>query len=301
MIGGGEHLAYFAASAVVIDGCRFFWHHTSLITCMVASRYSPYGPLACSVERGKALVWHMITHTVRAVLVIPSKLRPLSVAFLGELDEFIVIGLPGQLCVFEWEMRSLVHTFNVKGLPQHVVCTHGDHFATCGLNRYAEFFVLSSKEARAGVCTFPVDHFYSLAYQKKTDQVITGAESGKILIWEGRKCIKLIEEPVNAADVTALFACEWGLCSASSNGTVRLWSIDVDLLATFDSSEASSQQPVSVAWWRNTDEIVYIITKDSVLSAIDARCGEVERKGDAVGESSKISTLTSNADEVVST
>ena len=298
VLGQDNCLAYCAGSVIVVDHRRYFWHHAAPITCIAASAHAPGGSLACSVDRGNiALVWRMRDCTLLKSLRIPSRRATLDVTFLGDVDQFIAVGMPGSICVFHWQTQAVVHSFIVEGLPRHLTRTKGDRFVACGSNRYAEFFVLGSKEARAGVCTYPVEHFHSVAYQEQTGQVITGTEKGRILVWEGRKCVRMIAGAhPDESSVTALFTCEWGLCSADSRGVIKLWSVDVDLLATFCLDAHEPREIRSATWWRDTDEIIYVITKESVLYAVNAFCGQVESKGDVIsGDQESNST---SADEV---
>ena len=167
------------------------------------------------------------------------------------------------VAVYAWESKTAVFTSVSTMQPILDARWLGtdDSFATCGQN-HVHFWARagSTFSRQRGLFGKKISLQAMNAVCAVNKYVVTGATTGHLCVWEGRNCVRAIK--AHSGAITALYVVEGdagGLCSASSDGKVQLWSNKLDVGSMFDISALGCvDRCVSSVCWDPTNKKILV-------------------------------------------
>ena len=98
-------------------------------------------------------------------------------------------------------------------------------------------------------------------------------------VWEGRNCKNVVDAHDNG--VTAMFHADEDL-TGGNDGKVKLWSINVELIATFDISYGTYDKRICAVFWSKDGARLLAGTLDCQIFELSGITGSNIHKGPAV-------------------
>ena len=282
----GDSVIYPAGAVGVnlsIDGNerkqKFSIEHTDKIMSLAVYNVSKTFSHVATGQVGlkpKICVW--ASHTMENLVTILGfhKVGVNHLAFSPNGEYLVSVGMDEwhSLAVYDWKAKTALFT-SVSTL-QPVLDARwlgtDDYFATCGQNhvhfwsRHGNVFhrqrgLFGKKiSLQAITCVACVNKY-----------VVSGATTGHLCVWEGRNCVRAIK--AHSGSITALYVAEGvGLCTASADGKVQLWSDTLDVGSMFDVSALGGveRSVSSVCWDPSNRKILVGMWSSEIFEINDA-------------------------------
>ncbi len=149
-----------------------------------------------------------------------------AVAFDGDCDRVVSVGLDRDHIVAVWDWRTGSKLASACGHPRRIFCVAANPadgtFVTCGVN-HVKFWSVSGRLLRGQSGNFTkgtkFQAMVSLAVSRK-GRIYTGSEAGEIYRWKNAEVDSLVL--AHAGPVFALWVCRDGLASGGKDGKVRV-------------------------------------------------------------------------------
>jgi WD40 repeat protein len=99
---------------------------------------------------------------------------------------------------------------------------------------------------------------------------LVGATSGELYKFKGIELQSIV--PAHTRSVAALDSCTQGVVSGGRDGLIKLWSLDLECLQTFN---VSNQSPIKSLVWHIETSKLLVGTRDSMIVEVNARDGSL--------------------------
>ena len=291
---------------------RHAQHHADCVECLrvhhaEGDTWVATGELGA---RPKVFVWSATTLDVLAIIRGVHRVGVLHVAFSGDGVLLATVGAPHEgaadrpaaqlVAIYDWRATLLLFAADVPAatLVLDARFVHGRDLATCGVN-HVQFWRVrmdvsgadvapgdngdASEEAATRIDTFRAER--GLLCRKAPPQpflavagtgahVVVGAASGHLLLFVGRTCVQAIK--AHAGAVTSLHTVEsggiQGLCSASTDGHIQLWTATADGLdagSSIDAAALGARDPcvLAVCWDAARDRLAVTTAGGEIFEA----------------------------------
>ncbi|GMH99995.1 hypothetical protein TrVE_jg4710 [Triparma verrucosa] len=235
--------------------------HTDKITALAVHHESKSMTYVATGQVGlvpKINVWTSHTMENKVVIVGFHKVGVSQLDFSPSGDLLVSVGNDQyhSIAVYDWKKKTAV--FTSVSTQQPVLDARWldeEHFSTCGQN-HVYFWSRSGQvyHRQRGLFGKKISLQSMTAVASVNKNVVTGASTGHLAIWEGRNCVRAIK--AHSGSITALHVPvdssgeALGLCSASADGKVQLWSPNLEVGSMFDVSALGciDRSVSGVAW-----------------------------------------------------
>jgi microtubule-associated protein-like 6 len=280
-------IVYPAAAVVVVQNIarheqRHFLEHSDLVSCIKVYIDADGITTVASGEIGlrpAILVWDAETLQLRSVLKGLHRNGIVQLDFSSSGHEVVSIGLDPyhSVAVYKWSTQERIFAarstpeacHDIRYLDENVFASCGDGHvffwkrASKGFRRFRGQFGRQASNTQHTVAAFG-------------DHVITGTDTGFLLVWEGRNVVKSVKGHTGA--ITAMYVVKQsklpGLVTACTAGKIQVWNNKLEVGATFSavSVGAIDTALLSITWDMLGSKLLYG-TRSCEIYEIDSNDG----------------------------
>ena len=249
---------------------KIFTQHNDLITALKVFHSPDLKTVVASGEAGRRPaihVWDADTRTLLATLQGFHRRGIMLMDFSADNTKLASMGMDKYHCVAVYNWSTKEQLWAARTTPEPVFDMRWLSPTLIGaVGRNHFHFFSEDKKRRAGFSSFRglfgnvlPENLWCLA--AVGNSVVTGSNSGKLYVWEGRNLVDSIKghsSPVLCCYCVNQPGEEGGLVTACSSGKVIIWSSKLEVGAVFNTGSLGAIEPaiISVCWDKPTSKIL---------------------------------------------
>ena len=268
-------IIYAAGSVCIVQDVqqhtqKIFAQHNDLVTCLKAFHTPDLKTIVATGEAGRRPaihIWDADTRTLLSSIQGFHRRGIMLMDFSPDTSRLATMGMDKYHCIAVYNWASKEQLWGSRTTPDPVFDMRflsATLIGAVGKNHFN--FFSEDKKRQAGFVPFRglfgnviPENLWCVA--AVGNSVVTGSNSGKLYVWEGRNLVDSVKghsSPILCCYVIHQPGDEGGLVTACSGGKVIVWSSKLEVGAVFNTGSLGAIEPaiISIAWDKPTSKIL---------------------------------------------